>query len=83
MTCAAPDTPFKVSRDIRNRLKSLGMVYIIKKWKKYERHGIIGHFEKNDMESLYKCHLMCAGKVQMLTDSNLGARAMIRAMVYK
>ena len=35
------------------------------------------------MEYPHKCHSMCASKVQMLTDSNLGARAMIRARVYQ
>ena len=82
MTCAAPDILFKVSRDIRNSLNTLEMLYIMKKLKEYERHGNLGHFKGNDMERLYKCHSMCAGKVQMLIDSILGARAMIRTMVY-
>ena len=82
MTCAAPDVSFKVPKDIRKSLKTLEMLYILKKWKKYKQHGIIGHFEGNDMEYLYRCHSMCASKVQMLIDSNLGVRAMIRTMVY-
>ena len=52
MTCAAPDISFKVTRDIRKSLKTLEMLYISKKWKKYEWQGIIGHFEENDMEYL-------------------------------
>ena len=50
--------------------------------KKYEQHGIIGHFDGNPMEYLYTGHSMCARKVQMLIDSNLGVRAVIRTMVY-
>ena len=83
MTCAAPVTSFNLFLDIRNGLNTLMVLHIIKKWKKHEQHRIIGQFEGNDMEYLYKCHSMCAGKVQMFTDSNLGVRAMIRTMVYQ
>ena len=83
MTCTVPDISFKISRDIRNSIKTLEMLYTSKKYKKYEQHGIIGHFEGNDTEYPYNCHSMCASKVQMLLDSNLGVRAMIKTMVYQ
>ena len=50
--------------------------------KKYEQNRIIGHFEGNDMEYLNKCLSMRASKVQMLLDSKLGVRAIIRTMIY-
>ena len=57
------------------------MVYIWKKYKKYEGHGIIDHFEAMIWNIYINVTQCVQSKVQMLTDSNLGARAMIRTMV--